>query len=260
MNSESATALAFGLVFANIAKVCHEANRAYCESTGDSSQPKWEDAPEWQKKSAITGVMFHYDNPNAGTADSHNSWLKEKETDGWKYGAVKNPEKNEHPCFVPYDKLPLKERLKDYIFRGIVHSFMDSGVTIGDWMQKPKPLFGENKNGTAIAPRSLQVVKEGATYNIPTFKVGPNGIEPGAGMEIKFCKGDKSNAEVFRQEGVFTETLIELGRTYLDSVNVGPMATRETSVAITKLDEALMWINKRAEDRKARGVQATYAK
>jgi len=28
----------------NIAKVCHEANRAYCESIGDNSQLSWEDA------------------------------------------------------------------------------------------------------------------------------------------------------------------------------------------------------------------------
>lgn len=31
-------------------------------------------------------------------------------------------------------------------------------------------------------------------------------------------------------------------------------------MVITKLDEALMWINKRAENRKLRGVQAMYQK
>lgn len=31
-------------------------------------------------------------------------------------------------------------------------------------------------------------------------------------------------------------------------------------MAITKLDEALMWLNKRAEDRALRGVQGTYQK
>ena len=29
-----------------------------------------------------------------------------EEADGWKYGPVKDPEKKEHPCFVPYDDLP----------------------------------------------------------------------------------------------------------------------------------------------------------
>ena len=48
-----------------IAKVCHEANRAYCEALGDYSQTTWEKAPDWQKESAINGVQFHLDNPGA---------------------------------------------------------------------------------------------------------------------------------------------------------------------------------------------------
>jgi len=107
-----------------IAKTAHEVNRAYCLSTGDTTQPLWEDAPEWQKNSAINGVKFHIENPDAKPEDSHNSWLKEKETDGWKYGEVKDPEKKEHPCFVPYDKLPQEQKTKDYLFIGVVRSFV----------------------------------------------------------------------------------------------------------------------------------------
>ena len=36
-----------------------------------------------------------------------------------------------------------------------------------------------------------------------------------------------------------------------------PMRTRETAVAITKLEEALMWINKRKAERADRGVHQT---
>lgn len=32
---------------------------------------------------------------------------------------------------------------------------------------------------------------------------------------------------------------------------------RENSIAVTKLDEALMWLKKRKEDRTARGVEGT---
>lgn len=109
-------------------------------------------------------------------------------------------------------------------------------------------------------PRQIETVIEGATYKVPTFKVGNEGIEDGAGTEIVFCKGNKEDENVLRQEGVFTETLIQTAKQYLESVNVGNMATRETAMVITKLDEALMWIQKRAEDRKLRGVQATYQK
>lgn len=106
-----------------VAKVCHEANRAYCETIGDNSQPKWENAPQWQKDSAITGVNFHFENFSAGQepspSASHNSWLAEKRAAGWKYGPVKDPAKKEHPCFMPYDGLPIDQRLKDHIFAAI---------------------------------------------------------------------------------------------------------------------------------------------
>jgi hypothetical protein len=106
----------------SIAKVCHEANRAYCATLGDHSQPSWEDAPDWQRSSALNGVQFHISNPNAGDAASHESWLGEKEAAGWKYGPVKNPETKEHPCFVPFDQLPPEQQAKDRLFRSIVHA------------------------------------------------------------------------------------------------------------------------------------------
>lgn len=106
----------------DIAKVCHEVNKAYCESIGDNSQPIWDDAPEWQKSSAILGVNFHLVNPNASPSASHESWLKEKEADGWKYGPVKDPDKKEHPCYVPYDQLPVSQQSKDFLFRQVIHS------------------------------------------------------------------------------------------------------------------------------------------
>jgi len=103
-----------------IAKVCHEANRGYCKALGDDSQLPWEEAPQWAKTSAINGVRFHLDNPNAGPSGSHENWLREKEKEGWKYGEVKDPEKKEHPCYVPYDQLPKEQQAKDYIFTSIV--------------------------------------------------------------------------------------------------------------------------------------------
>ena len=107
-------------------------------------------------------------------------------------------------------------------------------------------------------PKLIETVIEGATYKVPTYKVTNEGIQDGAGIEIVFCKGNKEDEGVLRQEGVFTETLLQTSKQYLESVNKGEMATRETSMAITKIDEALMWINKRAEDRKLREVQGTY--
>ncbi len=106
----------------DIAKICHEANKSYCEVLGDCSQQNWVDAPEWQRTSAIKGVEFIIDNPNAGPSASHVSWLKEKELDGWKYGPVKDPAKKEHPCYVDYYTLPIEQRIKDHLFGAIVRA------------------------------------------------------------------------------------------------------------------------------------------
>lgn len=103
-----------------IAKVCHEANRAYCQTLGDYSQPIWEDAPDWQKSSAIKGVEFNLANPDAPPSHSHDCWLEEKRKTGWKYGPIKDPEKKEHPCFVPYEQLPPEQKLKDALFKATV--------------------------------------------------------------------------------------------------------------------------------------------
>lgn len=107
--------------FELIAEACHEANRAYCKSIGDDSQPTWNDAPKWQRESALNGVMFHYHNPNADASASHESWYKEKEANGWSYGPVKDPINRRHPCFVPYKELPVEQQIKDHIFRSICH-------------------------------------------------------------------------------------------------------------------------------------------
>lgn len=109
-------------------------------------------------------------------------------------------------------------------------------------------------------PKEVLTIKEGATYSIPLYAVADTGIVDSGRAVIRFCKGNKENKEIFRQEGLFTESLIAVAKEYLQDVNVGELASRETSMAITKLDEALMWINKRADDRKLRGVQATYNK
>jgi hypothetical protein len=113
-----------------IAKVVHEANRAYSEAIGDHSQVPWEEAPQWMKSSVIDGVQFNLRKLRQGYAvmpsASHENWLKQKQEEGWRYGPVKDPEKKLHPCFRPYDELPLNLKLKDYIFCAIVEAFYEA--------------------------------------------------------------------------------------------------------------------------------------
>ena len=35
---------------------------------------------------------------------------------------VKDAERKEHPCCVPYDALPVEQKTKDYLFRAVVHA------------------------------------------------------------------------------------------------------------------------------------------
>src|SRR5688572_26259243 len=110
-----------------IARVCHEANRAYCESIGDHSQVPWNSAPDWQKESTVTTVKSHLERFQAGKAvqpaESHEIWLEDKKRQGWHYGPVKDPARKEHPCIVPYAELPLEQRMKDYLIAAVVEAY-----------------------------------------------------------------------------------------------------------------------------------------
>jgi hypothetical protein len=112
--------------FEMCAALSHEANRLYCLSIGDSSQPHWEDAPDWQKKSALLGVTYRITAQDWTPDRSHASWMDEKVHDGWTYGDVKDPIKKTHPCMVPYEQLPEAQRVKDSIFGIVVWALYQS--------------------------------------------------------------------------------------------------------------------------------------
>jgi len=105
----------------NIAQVAHAVNKAYCEALGDMSQAPWEEAPEWQKHSARLGVALHI-NGEHGPEKSHECWMAQKESEGWRYGPLKNAEIKTHPCMVPFSQLPTDQKAKDFIFRAVVHA------------------------------------------------------------------------------------------------------------------------------------------
>lgn len=105
-----------------IAKLAHEANRSYCRMIGDYSQVAWEDAPEWQKDSAIKGVEAILANPDLTPEQGHEKWLEVKKADGWHWGPEKRPELKEHPCMVAYSQLPVTQRMKDYLFHAVVEA------------------------------------------------------------------------------------------------------------------------------------------
>jgi hypothetical protein len=101
-----------------IARVCHEANRAWCEANGDDSQKPWDEADEWQRESARKGVEVAL--AGSTSESQHQAWCQQKYDDGWRYGEAKDAEKKTHPCLVPYDELPEEQQRKDTLFRAVV--------------------------------------------------------------------------------------------------------------------------------------------
>lgn len=188
-----------------IARTAHEANRAYCESLGDTSQLPWDQAPDWARKSAIEGVVFHIQNPDATPEDSHASWLEQKRRDGWRFGEVKDPLQKTHPCFRPYDELPLEQRTKDHLFVGIVKplidSFRNSAFLDG--------LLAKYENGEV-----LYGLKNRFSYHAPV------------GTQTRRYERIRATALAFAE----------------DIVSMCP-TSRELDCSLMKLDEVVFWAN-----------------
>jgi hypothetical protein len=133
------------------AYTAHEAIRAWCAVHGDFSQKHWEDSPKWHRESITKGVLGVLD--GNGPRESHESWLDEKESAGWKYGPVKDPAKKEHPCFVPYDELSLAQKMKDTIFVGVVRVMANAlGLELAPEKPQVEPIpIEEERNGLGVS-------------------------------------------------------------------------------------------------------------
>lgn len=70
-------------------------------------------------------------------------------------------------------------------------------------------------------------------------------VETATGTKFDTVENGTTNEEVLR---VLIDRLQFLG---------SKLPSRENSIAITKLEKAMMWLEKRTKDRKARGVEGT---
>ena len=88
------------------------------------------------------------------------------------------------------------------------------------------------------------------------------GSVDGVGLSIQWQNGPLGRGED-REEpnGAFVETVIAAAKQrieYYQSENHGKFACRENALAITKLDEALHWLNHRTAAREKRAVEGTH--
>lgn len=75
---------------------------------------------------------------------------------------------------------------------------------------------------------------------------------------IQFQKGPRNESTSVR--GILDTDLLEIVRDRLSAFQKGDYSCRENAIAMTHIEEALLWMNKRVEDRAARGVLGTTSK
>lgn len=78
------------------------------------------------------------------------------------------------------------------------------------------------------------------------------------GVKIQFQHGARKDENAIH--GVLDTDLLEIVRDRLKGFQNGDFATRENAITLTHIEEALLWMNKRVEDRAERNVLGTYKK
>lgn len=73
--------------------------------------------------------------------------------------------------------------------------------------------------------------------------------------QVQFQDGPIKEAGV---NGVMNEDLLAMVIHRLQAFQESPYKCRENAIALTKLEEALLWLNKRTLDRERRGVEGTH--
>lgn len=104
------------------------------------------------------------------------------------------------------------------------------------------------------------ILEEGSEYALPEYFITEEGLQKSETHNIiRFVRGSKEGEGVLKQTGIVHETLLSMMIKDLQYKNT-LVPSRETSLVITKLQEAYLWLIQRQIDRNDRGVQATYKK
>lgn len=90
------------------------------------------------------------------------------------------------------------------------------------------------------------------------------GSVSGVGLKIDWQNGPLGRGENrIEPNGAFVETVISAAVQRIEwyqTASEGKFRCRENAIAITKLEEALLWLDKRTRDREARQVEGTHQK
>ena len=116
--------------------------------------------------------------------------------------------------------------------------------------------IGSEKYTQVFARDEKSVGNANHSYLISTTTKEPS--EPAAVLgTINFQKGPIKENGV---NGIMNEDLIAIVIDRLQGFQGGEYVCRENAIALTKLEEALLWLRKRTIDRERRGVEGTSIK
>jgi len=122
----------------------------------------------------------------------------------------------------------------------VVHDLLTNKYT-SVWHEEPEQMKFN-------APHHFFVCETGLDPNDTTLSIKPL-------AEFGFQEGPIKEVGV---NGVCNEDLIAMVITRLEHFQKSEFSSRDNAVAITKLEEALLWLRKRTIGRENRGVEGTH--
>jgi hypothetical protein len=112
----------------------------------------------------------------------------------------------------------------------------------------------QKRNNLNYIERNGSIGPGGAYHHYRVKREGCKGFT----LVISFQKGARD--EEHSMKGVLDVDLLEIVRDRLKCFQEGEFAIRENAIALTHIEEALLWMNKRVEDRAERNVLGTNQK
>jgi hypothetical protein len=97
----------------------------------------------------------------------------------------------------------------------------------------------------------------GANHHYEIVLFDSDGAPTGQSINIVFQNGPIKETGV---NGISNEALLAVLVDRMRGFQSGQFVGRENALALTKLEEAMLWLQKRTRDRTARGVEGTHQK
>jgi hypothetical protein len=115
------------ITLGSVAKIVHQAIKAYAESTGDRSINDWQFTSAPDRSKLVRSVAFRIDYPDLHSRDIHQNWIRMRMDDGWTHGEYDSDYKT-HPLLVEYTQLDPVTKIKNSLLCAIVDALIQNAL------------------------------------------------------------------------------------------------------------------------------------